>query len=316
MPEDPYADGSALPDRLTLAAFAGAVVIGGGNFVAVRFSNEDLDPLFGAGIRFAAASLLLFAIVGLRRLPLPRGRAAWGAAVYGLLGFGVSYAFLYYALVGLTAGTSSVILAAVPLMTLALAVLHGQEKFSLRGIVGGLLAIAGIGILSMSTLGGDLSPRYFIAALLGMVAVAESSVIVKSFPKAHPVTTNAVGMAAGALLLVILSLAFREDWVVPQSGRTWLVLGWLVIFGSVGLFVLFLYVIGRWTASATVYAVTLMPVVAVTLGALIKDEAVTADLVVGGGLVLLAAYVGAISQRKTRARPTDTPEPLVVAPEG
>lgn len=302
------------PDRMTLAAFIGAVVIGGGNFVAVRFSNEDLDPLFGAGIRFAAASLILFAIVGLRRLPLPRGRAAWGAIIYGLLGFGISYALLYYALVGLTAGTSSVILAAVPLMTLALAVLHGQERFSVRGIVGGLLAIAGIGILSTSTLGGDLSPRYFIAAILGMVSIAESTVIVKSFPKAHPVTTNAVGMVAGVAFLVVASLAFGEDWIVPRSGRTWLVLGWLVIFGSVGLFVLFLYVVGRWTASATVYAVTLMPVVAVTLGALIADEAITWQLVGGGGLVLLAAYVGAISQQP-RARPTDTPEPLLVAPE-
>ncbi|MQB00894.1 MAG: EamA family transporter [Actinobacteria bacterium] len=308
-------DRSASPDRLTLAAFAGAVIIGGGNFVAVRFSNEDLDPLWGAGIRFAAASLLLFAIVRLRRLPLPRGRAAWGAAIYGLLGFGVSYAFLYYALVGLEAGTSSVILASTPLVTLALAVLHGQERFSLKGIVGGLLAIAGIGILSTSTLGGDLSPRYFIAALLGVVAVAESSVIVKSFPKAHPVTTNAVGMAAGASLLVVASLVGGEDWIVPRTGRTWLVLGWLVVFGSVGLFVLFLYVIGRWTASATVYAVTLMPVVAVTLGALLADEDVTLGLVLGGGLVLLAAYVGAISQRKP-VRPADTPEPLVVAPEG
>jgi drug/metabolite transporter (DMT)-like permease len=194
-------------------------------------------------------------------------------------------------------------------------VLHGQERFSLKGIVGGLLAIAGIGILSTSTLGGDLSPRYFIAALLGVVAVSESSVIVKSFPKAHPVTTNAVGMAAGAALLIVASLVGGEDWIVPRTGRTWLVLGWLVVFGSVGLFVLFLYVIGRWTASATVYAVTLMPVVAVTLGALLADEDVTLGLVVGGGLVLLAAYVGAISQRK-RVRPTGGPEPLVVAPEG
>jgi drug/metabolite transporter (DMT)-like permease len=217
--------------------------------------------------------------------------------------------------VGLTAGTSSVILASTPLVTLALAVLHGQERFSVNGIIGGLLAIAGIGVLSLSALGGDLSPRYFISALVGVVAVAESSVIVKSFPKTHPVTTNAVGMAAGALLLTIGSLAFGEDWIVPRSGRTWMVLAWLVIFGSVGLFVLFLYVIERWSASATVYAVTLMPVVAVTLGALIASEAVTVELMIGGALVLLAAYVGAISQRN-RARPTDTPEPLLVAPKG
>ena len=293
-----------------MAAFIGAVVIGGGNFVAVKFSNEELEPLFGAGIRFTAGSLLLLGLVRLTRQELPRGRAGWGAIVYGLLGFGVSYAFLYYALVGLNAGTSSLILASAPLMTLLLAVLHGQEKLSSRGLAGGVLAIAGIGILSASALGGDLSPRYVLSAVLGTLAIAESSVVVKSFPRTHPITTNAVGMAAGGIFLLLASVVFREQWIVPSTTRTWMVLAWLVLFGSVALFVLFLYVIERWTASATVYAVTLMPVVAVTLGALLADERVTVGLVAGGLLVVAAAYIGAISQHR-RARPVA--EPLTAA---
>jgi O-acetylserine/cysteine efflux transporter len=84
------------------------------------------------------------------------------------------------------------------------------------------------------------------------------------------------------------------------------------VVGSVGLFILFLFVIARWTASATVYALTLMPVVAVTLGALLADEQVTIGLLAGGVLVLVAVYVGAISHG--RAKPA-TPQPLVVAPD-
>ena len=33
------------PDRLALGAFAGAILIGGSNFVAVVYSNRELDPL-------------------------------------------------------------------------------------------------------------------------------------------------------------------------------------------------------------------------------------------------------------------------------
>ena len=140
------------PERATLLAFIGAVVIGGGNFVAVRFSNEKLPPLFGAPLRFGAAAVILFRIARARRVSLPRGRAASGAALYGLLGSGLAYAFiyLYLALVGLAAGTTSVILAPVPLLTLALSVLHGQEWLAGRGIVGGLRAIGGSSHLPVS----------------------------------------------------------------------------------------------------------------------------------------------------------------------
>lgn len=283
------------PDRVTLAAFAGAVLIGGSNFIAVKVSNDELEPLFGAGVRFAAAALLLTAIMRLQRLGIPRGRDLAGPALYGLLGFGVSYGLLYYALQGLTAGTAAVFMAATPLITLVLAVLHGQERFTRRGIVGGALAVAGIAVISIESIGGDLGPSYLAAALLGVVAVAESSVLVKGFPRAHPITTNAVGMVAGAVLLLLGSLAFGERWEAPGTVETWAVLAWLVVPGSIGLFVLFVFVIKRWTASATVYALTLMPVVAISVGALVRDEPVTVELVAGGVLVMTAVYVGALS---------------------
>jgi drug/metabolite transporter (DMT)-like permease len=80
------------PDRATLVAFVGAAIIGGSNFVAVRFSNEEMDPMFGAAFRFALATILLLGIMALTGRRLPKGRAAAGAVIYGLLGFGLSYA--------------------------------------------------------------------------------------------------------------------------------------------------------------------------------------------------------------------------------
>lgn len=306
------------PDRTTLTAFAGAVVFGGMNFLAVKFSNEELDPLYGAGLRFAAAAALLFLLARIMRWPLPRGRAAFGAALYGLFGFGISYAGLYYALVGLTPGLASIVVATVPLFTLALAVLQGQEKFTRQGIVGGVLAIAGIGVLSLRSISGDIQPIYFLYGIGGVLAIAESSVIVKGFPRAHPFTTNAVGMAAGAALLLPASLLLREEWVVPVAGKTWLALAWLVPVGSIALFALYLFVIGRWTASATNYAVTMMPIVAVTAGVLFADEELTVELLGGGALVMAAVYVGALyrGKRVERAPAVVTSEPAPEAASG
>jgi drug/metabolite transporter (DMT)-like permease len=294
------------PNRLTLAAFAGAVLIGGSNFVAVKFSNAELAPMFGAAARFTAAALLFWLLVWALALPVPRGRALLGGVVYGALGFGAAYGLLYFALLEVSIGMAAVIMATVPLFTLVFATLHGQESLTARGVVGGLLAIAGIGVLSLDSLGGGtLSWPHVVAAVGGAAAAAESTVVVKGFPRSHPVTTNAVGMAAGALLLWLASLAAAEPWGVPELGRTWVAVSWLVVAGSVGLFYLLLFVIGSWTASATVYCLTLMPVVAVTLGAVLADEPITPETVVGAALVLLAVYVGAI--RRPTARPVSGP---------
>ena len=295
----------ASPARSTLLAFGGAVVIGGANFLAVRYSNEELLPLYGAILRFAAAALLFFLIAFVARIPFPRGRAAVGALLYGLLGFGVAYAMLYKALVGLSAGMTSAIIASVPLATLILAVVHRQERFTPRGLVGGALAVAGIAILSLRAFNGATRPIYFVFALIGVVAIAESTVIVKGWPRAHPITTNAFGMGIGAIFLAVASLIVGEDWVVPRETNTWLALGWLVVIGSVCLFVLYLFVITRWTASASNYAITLMPVVAVTLGVVIANERLTLELAAGGALVLAAVYIGAL--RAQQAGPVSEP---------
>jgi len=278
------------------AAFVGAVLIGGANFIAVSFSNQELPPFFGAALRFALAALLFLAYARAMQIPLARGRAAAGAAVYGLLGVGLTYAGLYYALVGLAAGTAAVIVAAAPLFTLGFAVLLGQERLSARGVVGGLLAMAGIAVLSWGTLVGASDWRYLAAALAGTAAASLSGVVAKALPDVHPVNMNAIGMAAGTVLLAAGSLANGEPWVLPRAMPTTLAVGWLVVFGSVGLFQLVLYVIRRWTASAAVYVTAGMPVVAVALGALMLGQPVTWQMLVGGAIVIAAVYVGAISR--------------------
>jgi drug/metabolite transporter (DMT)-like permease len=293
-------------DGVTLGAFAGAVVIGGANFVAVKATVEELAPLYGAATRFALASLVFFVILVLTRTELPRGSALLGAALYGTLGFGVAYALMYVALVELSVGVASILMATVPVLTLLLAALQRLEPITLRGVAGGAFAVAGIAVLSAGTLGGDVPLGYLLAAILAPVVVAQSTIVVKRFPRTDPIATNAVGMLVGATLLTAVSLAAREAWTVPQTAATWAAGAWLVAAGSVALFWLFLFVVKRWTASATTYAIPLMPVVAVALAAVLTDESVGV-LEVGGGLLVIAgAYVGAL----WRERPKEAVEPV------
>ena len=60
------ARGSARPDLITLAAFAGTALFGGGNAVAIRLGYAELAPFWGAAVRFLAAALMLLGVCGWR----------------------------------------------------------------------------------------------------------------------------------------------------------------------------------------------------------------------------------------------------------
>jgi drug/metabolite transporter (DMT)-like permease len=117
------------PDRMTLVAFFLTVLFAGNNAIAVKFSNADLPPFFGAASRFAVAAVILLIMVLVLRLPLPRGRGLQGAVIYGILSTGINFALMYWALQYIQPGLSMVILALTPLLTFLFAWAHRQEAF-------------------------------------------------------------------------------------------------------------------------------------------------------------------------------------------
>jgi len=286
---------SPRPDRATIAAYVGLVAIAGTNFVAVRFSNAELAPFWGATLRFAIAGSLFFLVMALRHAALPRGRALVGVIVYGALGFGASYALLYWALQTVPAGLASVIIALVPLLTSLFAAAHGLEQLRLRGLIGGLVAAAGIAIVFAEQLRGDAPPLALLACIAGAACIAESSVAAKMFPRVDPSATNAVGMLAGLAILAPLVFLARETPTLPARMETVAAVAYLVTIGSIGLFALFLYVLRQWTATATSYILVLAPLVTIVLASALAEERVTGQFVIGAAVVGLGVFIGMLA---------------------
>ena len=293
-------------DRLVLAAFLAEATLAGGNAVGVKFSNKELDPLWGAGLRFALAALLLTAVAIALRLPFPRGLAARSAFVYGALNFGAAFGLAYYALVELHAGFGQVLLETVPLVTLLVAVIEWQERLVLAAVVGAVLALAGVVIMSRAPLEEGLPPRFLLAAAGSAFCLAQAAVLVRRFPPVHPVTMNAAGMGIGAVLLIAVSFVLGESIELPRRDETWLAIGYLVVIGSGVVFVLYVLVLRFWSASRTAYGFVITPIVTVLVSAWLLDEPVGLGLVLGGILVLAGVYVGAIRPRAAPEVPFET----------
>jgi drug/metabolite transporter (DMT)-like permease len=281
-------------ERTALAAFLVASVLAGGNAIGVRFSNRELEPLWGAGLRFALAAMLLAGLMAALRLAPPAGRALTGAVLYGALNFGAAFALVYYGFVDVHAGLGQTLLAVVPLATLLLAVLQRQERFRAEGILGALFALIGIAVLSRAPLRESVPVLSLLAILAGALCFAQAAIVVRRFPAVHPVTMNAVAMGTAAVLLVACSLLVGETIELPDSGETWAALAYLVVVGSVVVFSLYIFVLRYWSASRVSYTFVLVPVVTVALSAWLDDEPVYAGLLLGGCLVLVGVYVGAL----------------------
>jgi drug/metabolite transporter (DMT)-like permease len=289
-------------NRSVAAAFMLIVFFTGFNAIAVKSSESELPPFFGAALRFGIAALILLVIMMIFRLPFPRGKSLAGAILFGVLGCGISRALLYYALAQLPAGISMVLLGLVPLLTCLLACLQKQEVFRWKSLTGSVLAMGGIVLIFKNHVQTNLPVLPLLAVIGAAACYAEAIVIIKAFPQSHPLTTNAVALTSGSLLLSIFSALWKETPTLAIQASSWESLIYLILFGTLLTFVLTIYVINHWTASASSYQFVLFPIITLVLGARMNNEVLNAALLVGGLMVLSGVYIGGILKTTQRKR--------------
>src|SRR5439155_1020696 len=182
------------PSAAVLGVFGAVVLIGGTNFVAVRFSNRELPPFWGAGLRFAIAGALLVGFAAWRHIRLPLGSRFAGVALLGVLNFGLAYAFAYWGLLQAPSAMAATFVALVPLMTFFMTTALGMETFRWSGVVGGAIAVTGVALVFVDQLRATVPPAA-LAVLFPVVTVAVGAILAGEL-----VSFQFVG---GALLVMI-----------------------------------------------------------------------------------------------------------------
>lgn len=285
------------------AAFLGCCLIWGSTFLAIRLGNESIAPVWGAAVRLLLAALLLLAITRALRMPLPRGAALRGAALYGFFNFGVNFSLLYLGEQTVPSGIAAVLFATVPLSTALLAATLGVERLVLRKLVAALVAIVGVAVIFTGELGAAVPLVGLLTVFGGATAAALSGVLLKRAPRQAAIPANAVGAAVGAAVCLAVSTALGEPRALPATLGGWLPLLYLVVAGSLGAFVLYSWLIARWPVTNASLIGVIVPIIAVILGAIVKAEA-PAPLTYVGAAIVIAAVLVAIRTPPRAARPT------------
>jgi drug/metabolite transporter (DMT)-like permease len=304
------------PDRITMAAFAGMVLMAGASPVGVRITTLELAPFWAAGIRFGAASILLLAFARFRKVPFPRGGDLAGPLVFGILGIVGFFGFVYVAFRHIPASIGTPLVASVPLLTLILAAIHRLEPFRWRGLIGGVTSVAGIAVLSGAGGTGGAPVKYLLFVIIASACAAEGSILLKKLPKIDPFMMNAVAMMAASAIFFSLSFATSERHALPHTGKAWGWLIFLIVGGSTLLFMFYVTVLNRWTVTGASYQFVLFPIVTVILASFFADEHISASLASGAALVLGGVYIGAFSGRMhlRHHKEQAAPEPIPCQP--
>lgn len=274
--------------------FVSVAVLASGNAVAIRFSNRELDWLWGASLRFGLAAAVLVVLMVTLRLPWPRGKELQGALAFGALALGAAFALTYWALQSIQAGLAQTLLSLTPLATLLLAGVAGLERITRVALLGAIIATVGVAAVAWRPDGGNQPVLPILAMVAAVVCVALGTLLVRRSRSVHPIAMNAVAALTAGALLTSGSLVTGQLPTLPTTSQTWGAVIYLAVVGSVVVFSLQLLLLQHWSASRANYVFVLIPLLTIAISSQLDDERVGPGLAVGGTLIVLGVYLGAL----------------------
>jgi drug/metabolite transporter (DMT)-like permease len=253
---------------------------------------RDLPPLGFAGLRFAAAAVVLFGIAALRGYRLPTARRDWLLLAYtGLLTITLNYALVFWGEQYIPSGLAAVLSATVPLFGLPLAHRYlASEPLTRRKIAGVLLGVVGVAIVCSGQLGvgGPLAFWASLGIILAALATAHAGVLIKAGgTHMEPSVLAGVQMAGGCIPLLLGGVLLEGNPLhYHWTSLAWAALGYLTILGSVVAFLMYYWLIRHTEVTWVLMIPLVTPLVAVAFGVLFGGEVVGWHTALGGAAII------------------------------
>lgn len=281
-------------------------LIWGTTWFFIKIGLDDLPPISFAGIRFTLSLIILFALIKIYKIPLPKTKDEWRILlITGVLQFSINYSLVFWSEKYISSGLAAVLQAMIPAFGLLTAWIHlPDEKINLRKILAIALGIAGVGVIFIEQL--QISDAWAFLACSGIVfgalAAAEASVLTKKTGgKIHPLSFLFGQMLCG-ILPVLLFGYFKEGSPLDfhWTARAVFAVVYLAIAGTIIAFWLYYWLLNRVESSKAMTISLVTPLVAVIVGNLVLGEQLPLQTFFGGLMIL--GGVGLIVARR-RAKP-------------
>jgi len=277
-----------------LAAVASSA-FGGMAAAVTRFIIDAADPVTIAVFRFGLGFLILLPVALAARSRWPRGRDWIGVAALGVMFYGAFFVVYAEALVYTTAARGALAIATLPMLTMIVAAALGREPLTARKILGVLVAMSGVALALGAGL-AEAPPQAWRGDLImtaGMFSMALYNVLSRPLmQRSSPLGYATAGMAFGGgfnALLVLQSGGFAA--VASFGAAQWAGVLYLGVFAGALGFYLWVYALERATPTRVANTITVSPIAAAALGAVLLGEPIGVSLLIGIAAVALGIYV-------------------------
>ena len=279
------------PTAAVWAALGAIYVIWGATYLGMEIAMESIPPFLMASLRFLVAGAILFAIFRPRERPTLQHWVA--TAIVGSFLLVGGNALVAVAQQRIDTGVAALIVATFPLWIATFDFAANGRRLRPIAVVGVIIGFAGIDLLgALICLMAPIS--WTIGSLYARGARLPDNLLLGS----------GMEMLAGGALLAVVGFASGERLDVGAvSGRSWLALAGLVLFGSIVAYSSYVWLLTvAPTELVSTYAYV-NPVIAVLLGAVFLEEAITAWVLLAGAAIVTSVVLIVRAQTAPPALP-------------
>ncbi len=284
--------GSALKVALIYALLC---IIWGSTWLAIRYGLESLTPIFSAGVRFSFASLFIWLLMKIKKIPLQTDKVA--LRLYFLMGFFsfvIPFGLVYWAEQFVPSGMAAVLFAVYPFVVVIFSYLRlPSEAIGFYKIFGTVLGFSGILVIFYDSFTGDLTDyiKGMIAIVISGVMQAWFAVSIKKFGHhLHPLSMNFIPMVIAGISMVVIAFFTEDMSKIRMDENAVLSILYLSFFGSVITFTSFYWLIKKLNLVILSLIAFITPIVALILGFLFYEEQLSFNHFAGSAMVLTGVF--------------------------
>jgi len=266
-------------------------LIWGSTWLAMKEGLQTVPPFSSAAVRFLLAILVLSGILYHRNEKLPRDISYWRlAAEVGLLIYGLPFALIYWGQARIPSGLSSVMFATFPFFVAIFDRIRiPGERLDPMKLLGVLVGFFGIYVVFAGELSfdGSLSPYGMGAVVISAAMQAYGLITIKKKGReVHPIALTLGGIMFGAIFLLVASFGFEDFSLTDFNATAIASIFYLAIFGTTVTFITYFWLVKHMDPVILSLTAFITPIVALTLGSVVRNEHVGVELIIGAGLVL------------------------------
>lgn len=297
--------------RLTsLAQLIALGTIWGSSYLFIRVAVDGLPPLMLVSTRLFCGAVLLFSVIRLWSLKLPRDRTLWmHLIVMAIIGNVVPWTLISWAGQHIDSGLSAVLNSMTPLFTILFTVAaFKSERLTIPRLTGVILGFTGVAILT----GADVtdlastSIQAQLAVLFSSICYGLAFAYARRYVKSDPIVLAGSQILLAFLIVTPIALVLGSPGEVNLSPAVIAAALALGLLPSGVAYILYYRLIRDVGATMASYATYLIPIIGLFLGWLILDESIGLQHVVGVMLILTGLAIATTLHRDQLPPETDS----------